>query len=519
MASFAGLAGAGADGGGVDLVPPPLLPGKAYLLRHGRRAESGDDLSRAKVTDDEGTPDWDGTYGYQSSPGLCLSILSQVRSQGRWSQEQAWVEVSDPGNVGAAWLRRQEDPDAVFEQMWDDAFVHGPKVSFEQLVVVLLALVEEQPGARLTVLREAAACHGWRNRGEMDSKLAGLVSKGVLREERTYGPSGGVSSRRFWKVTPAAPVEVARAQTSTLSLALRAVESSRSVVGHKDPQEGGWSYRCLLTDKKLRARGLRCLRARWAPPRQRPASSIVEGAAHSQQRPPLGSTPEEVLAAMQPDLDEMFPTADEGPVGSGGHSGPPRPAPGGAGPQAGGGGSRPRLGLQDLRAMASDVLAKQVPVVVDIERDGLLAELVDQPERHVDEEPHAERDDAEDDVQGVVDALGRPEPQDGVVVALGLDSPALHDLLLDGHGESVLAVVVVGRGGASGLGHERASVRVVSGIAGSVPMCGPAAEVNVSGARHAGLCPGHSGQRQRLRAVWQGEAGGECPGSLQRVQC
>ena len=221
---FAGFEAPGADSYGVDLLP--LLPGQHHLLCRGREHAPGDDDRRVNVETADG-PQWDGTWAHQSTQGLVWSLLSEIRSQGVWSKDKAWVELSDEQNVGGAWLRRQDDPRATFEEMWDRAYNTGPKLSFQQLVTVLVGIVEDQPGIQLVYLREAAARHGWRNRGDLDDLLAGLIGQGVLRDERTYGPSGKrCTSRRFWKKAVECAGVVAKTAAVTLSLALLAVGST-----------------------------------------------------------------------------------------------------------------------------------------------------------------------------------------------------------------------------------------------------------------------------------------------------
>jgi hypothetical protein len=255
----------------------PLLPGDHHRLRHGRELLPGEPSGKVYVTHADGSRDWDRkSYSHQSKPGLVLQLLSRVKSQGVWSKDEAWAEFSDPSNLGARWLMEQDDPGAMFEEMWEKAYDVGPRLSYQQLVQVLVQLVEDEPGIRLRNLRKAAADAGWRNHGDLDKLLAGLASSGLLHEVKELGPGGArVTSRRFWRATAESALQVARAATATLSLSLLAVSSPPEAVGQKDPVVDR-SFLRLLTDKKLRAEGLRLLRRRLGGPRawasRRPAA-------------------------------------------------------------------------------------------------------------------------------------------------------------------------------------------------------------------------------------------------------
>ena len=218
------------------------------------------------MTDHDGTRHWDGTWEHQSTQALVWSLMSRIKSQGVWSREQAWVELMDEENVGGAWLRRQDEPRATFEEMWERAYDRGPKLSFEQVVTVLLRLVDEEPGIRLVALRRAAAGAGWRNRGDLDKLIAAMLTRGDLREERTYGPGGlRCTSRRFWREQPESVAVAAKTTTVALSLGLLAVGSTRRLAGQQvagQKASEGCSYFLLLTDKKIRAQGLKRLRLR-----------------------------------------------------------------------------------------------------------------------------------------------------------------------------------------------------------------------------------------------------------------
>lgn len=288
-----------------------MLPADHYRLRHGRDLDPGEPSSKVFVTYTDGSRDWDQkSYTHQSTPGLVLSLLSKVKSQGVWPVETAWAQFSDPANVGARWLTEQEDPWAAFELMWAKAYDTGPRLSFQQLVSMLVQMVEERPGLQLVYLREAAVRSGWRNRGDLDGLLAGLVGSGLLREERVMGPSGvRVTARRFWKATSQAVAQVARAATVTLSLGLLAVTNTDPAIGQKNPVTDR-SFLRLLTDKKLRARGLKLLRQRLCG--RRPWAAWRPAAFRRPQQPRHPSSAE--LAMIRAELDNMHLELDRRPV-------------------------------------------------------------------------------------------------------------------------------------------------------------------------------------------------------------
>ncbi len=297
---------------GVELLP--LLPGQHHLLRRGRELAPGERVRRCSVTSTDGVREWDGTYEHQSSRGLVHGLLAKIKTQGVWDRERAWRELTDEQNVGGAWLRRQDDPRATFEELWATAYQHEPKLSLQQVTEVLLAAVEATPGMQLVYLRELAARHGWRNRGHVDDLLAGLVGNGTLREERTYGPSGRqCTSRRFWKIAVQSVAVVARTTAVTVSLALLAVGSTGQAKGHRSP-EGTLStslpgressYLRLLTERELKTRGLKILWERVARRRQAARSWVARRSASRRPAPPPPVEVDEELQALLADTPDL----------------------------------------------------------------------------------------------------------------------------------------------------------------------------------------------------------------------
>jgi hypothetical protein len=274
----------------VDLEPLPLLPTDMHRLVNGAEPAEGDRVRKHKIRNDDGTSEWDGTYEHQSSRGVVHSLVARMKAQRVWSRDEAFTQCMSPDHLGTRWLREQDDPRVVFEELWDSAYDLDPRLSLQQLVTLLLTTIRETPGIQLVYLRELAARHGWRNRGHLASLLDGLVADGTLSEQRTYGPSGKqVTSRRFWTETTEAVAVVAKTTTVTVSLGLLAVGSTRSAKGQRTPGRER-SFLRLLTDKELRREGLRLLRSRLA--RLRPWSSRRRAPRPSSPPPPL--TPDEV---------------------------------------------------------------------------------------------------------------------------------------------------------------------------------------------------------------------------------
>lgn len=284
----------------MDAIPYPALVPR-HWLRHGREAGEGVKVRKHKTTDySDGSRHWDGeSYEHQSAAASVLSLISHIKSQGVWVAERAFTELTDEANVGGRWLREHDDALAVFEDMWERAYVRPPKLSFEQVTALVLDSIGERPGVQQVYVRELAARYGWRNKGQLEDLLRALIAKGHLREERTYGPSGTtVTSRRFWATSgPMIPVtattggtmipvtvtstptvatsaRLAKALTTTLALALRAVQSTQSAKGHRTPVRDR-TYVRLLTDERLRREGRRLLGERYRhlrPRRPRPST-------------------------------------------------------------------------------------------------------------------------------------------------------------------------------------------------------------------------------------------------------
>lgn len=212
----------------------------------------------------EGERVFDGTWEHQSTSGLVMQLLVEIKSQGVWSRDEAWAALMNPDNIGGAWLRRQAEPSVTFDDMWERAYQHPPRLSVEQATELVVRMIEDQPGIQLVYLREAVG----GNRGRLDGLLAGLVENGTLREERTYGPGGGCTSRRFWKIASGTPVVIASVVATTVSLALLAA-TTHLAKGHRTTEGEGLSFLVLLTSKRLRAAGLRRWRRMAALARQR----------------------------------------------------------------------------------------------------------------------------------------------------------------------------------------------------------------------------------------------------------
>lgn len=269
---------------GVELLP--LLPTHRHTLEKGRDLPDGARVRRHRVRLDDGTTEWDGTsYEHESSRGVVHRLVLAIKRQRVWNRDQAFTVLMDSAKRGSRWLREQDDPPATFEELWATAYDLDPKLSFEQMVTVLLTAIEETPGIQRGQLLRLAGQHGWRNRGHLDSLLAGLVADGKLREERAYGPSGTqVTSRRFWRRALEPVARLAKAATSTLSLSLLAIGATSSARGLRSPDRDR-SYLRLITDKKLRRVGLQLLRERLA--RTRPWTSRARAARPSPPPPPV----------------------------------------------------------------------------------------------------------------------------------------------------------------------------------------------------------------------------------------
>lgn len=271
---------------GVDVLP--ILPTHEQVLRNGRDLPDGARVRRHRVRQDDGTTEWDGvSYEHESSRGVVHRLVLGMKRQRVWDADRVFGELLKPEHRGSRWLREQEDPRSVFEELWASAYDLDPKLSHKQMVTLLVTAIEDRPGIHRAELLALASQHGWRNRGHVVSLLDGFVADGTLREERTYGPSGTkVTARRFWRRTIEPVARLAKAATTTLHLGLLAVGATSSARGLRSPDRDR-SYLRLMTDKKLRRQGLRLLRERLA--RLRPWAARPRAPRPVVQPPPLTS--------------------------------------------------------------------------------------------------------------------------------------------------------------------------------------------------------------------------------------
>jgi hypothetical protein len=241
-----------------------LRPRYAYWLKHGLPKPRGE--SARMVRDRSGeAPTRTDRYEHQSSPRLVMKLLIEAKSQDVWDTDRVRREMLDPSNRGASWLHCQDNPEGTFADMWARALKHKPQLSEEQVMQQVLRLIKENPGIQLVRLRELVDY----NRGFLDSILQGFIDRGELREERTVGPSGTrCTSRRFWFIAKESATAVARSATVAVSLGLLALATATSTTGLRTTA-GGVSFRVLLTNKRLRAAGLRRWRSMAAKTRER----------------------------------------------------------------------------------------------------------------------------------------------------------------------------------------------------------------------------------------------------------
>jgi hypothetical protein len=246
----------------------PLLPTDEHLLRYGRRPEPGESTVTVKELLPDGSRDTRrGEYQNQSTPALVMSLLSHCKTQDVLTMGEVFDLVMDEHNVGTRWLRDQDDPRATFDDMWERAYQHVPKFSVEQVVTLVLQLITDEPGIRLSTIRAVIGAHF--HRGALDSLLDGLIDTGVLRDERQYGPSGRrCTVRRFWLLATDVAAVVKRVVT-TVSIGLLGV-------GLRTSAGEGPSYRRLLTSKKIWAAGVRRYRHMAALTRQQKRRQEVQ---------------------------------------------------------------------------------------------------------------------------------------------------------------------------------------------------------------------------------------------------
>ena len=237
------------------LAAPPLRSTYLHQLRRGASWVPGANLRRLIDRSGE-TPQRDGAMHYQSTKALTWRLLVEAKSQRVWTPDQLLAELRDRANVGGAWLRCQLDPLATFWSMWDDAVQHDPQPSTEQATLTALAAMEGEPGIRLNRLREIVG----GNRGRLDQMLTWLTAHGYVREMNGVRPELGDRrpGRWFYLTEKGRPVDIARALTRTLSLALMGLESLTRNSGHRTTAvTASGARRDLLMDKRMRARGVR----------------------------------------------------------------------------------------------------------------------------------------------------------------------------------------------------------------------------------------------------------------------
>lgn len=302
---------------GMELLP--LIPQDMHVLRHGPKLSSHQRLRRHRVLGDDGLRHWDGTsYEHESSRGIVQSLASRMKTQGVWDADEAFRQLMSPDNRGGRWLREQgSSARAVFENLWSHAYQHTPRLSLQQLTEVLLVAMVNKPGVAFAELRQLGAGHGHGHQGRLSDLLDGLVAKGEVRQERTYGPSGKCISRRFWFLARQAVETVAKVVAVSVSLCLTALEGADLAVGHRTPG-GSRSYLRLLTDKKLRARGLRLLRQRLGRQRtllRAQKRMVRDAAAVRVERVLVQSELDYLLAGLDlVDRDELPATTDSKPT-------------------------------------------------------------------------------------------------------------------------------------------------------------------------------------------------------------
>lgn len=242
----------------------PLRPRWAYFLRHGLPKPKGEDARKLRRDAGLGEPPehFERGYEHESTQKLTWHLLIEAKSQRVWTRERVLAELLDKRNVGGRWLRYQDDPEATFNEMWENAAQHAPKWSVEQMTAILLEAIEKTPGIQLVRLLSLVG----GNRGHVADLLQALDDADEIDCVRTVGPGGGCTSRRFYRKGKHPVAQVAKRVATDVSLAILALSATTAVAVattstgkvHRST-EGSSSVPFVqaLTDKKMRERGKR----------------------------------------------------------------------------------------------------------------------------------------------------------------------------------------------------------------------------------------------------------------------
>lgn len=177
-----------------------LVKGPKY-----RRGDSIKPLRAKTYYEGETRPGTEGVE-YQASPGLTLHFIGKAKSYGLQKAEVRTL-LFDPHHVLGLWLRRQDDPDGVFNAMWLEARTETI-VSWEEATANVLKALKSQAEtateprnvngvwlnpdeATENALFKAS---GMTNHGTFGYLMADLIEQGVVYKDLRWHKGGKVSA-------------------------------------------------------------------------------------------------------------------------------------------------------------------------------------------------------------------------------------------------------------------------------------------------------------------------------------
>lgn len=239
---------AGVNPAAETFLTPSLRPRAAYILRWG-----DDLLPGAPVRTRSGRR---GVYQHESTIRTVAQIIVNAKNQAVLIKPELFTLLLNSKNIGGMWLREQDDPKTVFERMWNELgegkYKKAPKAAQVTVVGEVYRTIQNNPDINRAMLMKTFHALGWKNNGNNDDILKGLIRIGLLEDKCTMSASGNKCiSRRFRATTDEDPEIIAVAINKDVS---------NSIQGYKSrfcPWVTKLSFADLLENKTLQNIGKR----------------------------------------------------------------------------------------------------------------------------------------------------------------------------------------------------------------------------------------------------------------------